>query len=75
MSPAQRSALRAAFAWGRLQFHAGGQWRPPGVTGWHASTVTVRALEKKGLLERAHVRPESWADDRVLTVAGIAAVG
>lgn len=36
------------------------------VPDWYIGTNTVRALEKKGVLERMNVYPEEWRDSRRL---------
>jgi hypothetical protein len=34
---------------------------------WWVGTVTVRAMEKRGLLERCHEYPQEWRDSRRAT--------
>jgi hypothetical protein len=65
---------------GRLIRIHGGFWTTPEmpmkpdrkekVPQWWTSVQTVRAMERKGWLDRANRLPEEWKDDRVLTEAG-----
>jgi hypothetical protein len=42
---------------------------------WHTGTQTVRAMERRGWLQRTNTYAEEWRDDRELTEAGRAAGG
>lgn len=39
-------------------------------SGWHTAVQTVRSLEKKGWVQRAHRYAEEWRDDREITAEG-----
>ena len=69
---------------GLIERIAGGFWSPPGtalrpgyqgtmVPSWSTTAHTIKAMEARGWLERAHVYPEAWRDTRRLTAAGYAA--
>jgi hypothetical protein len=70
---------------GRLFRMPGGFWTVTGVQNtfqkldhggtylspeWSTGTVTVRAMEKRGWIQRANVHPEDWRDEREVTEAG-----
>lgn len=45
--------------------------RPGGLErSWYIDIQTVRAMERKGLVERTNVWPEEWRDERQLTPTG-----
>jgi hypothetical protein len=46
-----------------------------GNTIWYVPTRTMEAMEKRGWVARANKYPEVWKDDRVITEAGLAAIG
>lgn len=50
------------------------KYGPDGRSMWHG-VRTVRGLETRGLVARAHEYPEEWRDTRVVTAAGRAALG
>ena len=85
-SAEQAKVLRAMAADGeRIVRLPGGFWVTPSVTldtirsapyaepKPYTSIQTVRAMERKGLVERTHEYPEEWRDTRRLTAAGRAA--
>lgn len=69
LSPFQQEALARARAAGGLEYVRGGYWAEKGTDHeaflragwnrphWHASTGTVRALERRGLLVAARLHP------------------
>lgn len=46
-----------------------------GVPSWSCGTNTVYACEERGWLKRANIFPECWKDGRVITDAGLLAIG
>jgi hypothetical protein len=80
LSPTQADALDViARNGGSIIRRAGGFWTfpacaetRPGVPAWSISVQTVRALEAKGKLTRAHINAE-WCDPRVIKPATVCA--
>jgi hypothetical protein len=88
-SPEQIETLRAMaeHSTGRIERVPGGWWAIPGYSmvdrlgvgsspsGWSTAVQTIRALERRGWVQRAHRYTEEWKDDRELTVEGRAVAG
>lgn len=83
LSATQLDTLRRMAAdTGRIERTKGGFWitpnTPPGDHGfaykWWASVLTIRAMEKRGLIERTRELVEEWRDPRRITAAGLAEV-
>ncbi len=79
LSPTQQETVDKMKAHGgKLVRLLGGFWTYPGcssrasgftgaeIPDWYTSTPTVKALEKKGVIERTHEYPEEWKDVRKL---------
>lgn len=83
LSPAMLDVLRRLCNGERLYRWPGGFWATrPAPEGWsysrdgwprgewHTGAGTIRALERRGLLERCFADPREWRDHRQITEAG-----
>lgn len=89
-TPTQADAIRIlAEHGGIIEYRKGGFWTYPGcvehqtraagatfmVPEWYITAHTVKALAKRGWLERCHRYVDAWRDDHRLTEAGVQAEG